>query len=73
MTIISDTTPIISLIKINRLDLLQKLFGEMLIPEAVYRELTTNAVFKNEADIVKDSDFLKTSSVQNRKAYVCRN
>ena len=45
----------------------------MLIPEAVYRELTTNAVFKNEADIVKDSDFLKTSSVQNRKAYVCRN
>ena len=46
MTIISDTTPIISLIKINHLDLLQKLFGEMLIPEAVYRELTTNAVFK---------------------------
>ena len=73
MTIISDTTPITSLIKINRLDLLQKLFGEVLIPEAVYRELTTNAVFKNEADIVKDFDFLKTSSVQNWKAYVCRN
>ena len=36
MTIISDTTPIISLIKISHLDLLQKLFGEMLIPEAVY-------------------------------------
>ena len=46
MTIISDTTPIISLIKINRLDLLQKLFGEVLIPEAVYRELTTNVVFE---------------------------
>ena len=46
MIIVSDTTPIISLIKINRLDLLQKLFGETLIPEAVYRELTTNAVFK---------------------------
>lgn len=68
MIIVSDTTPIISLIKINRLDLLQKLFGEVLIPEAVYRELTTNAVFKNEADRVKDSDFLKTASVKNRKA-----
>ena len=68
MTVISDTTPIISLIKINRLDLLKKLFGEILIPEAVYRELTTNVTFKNEADIVKNSDFLKTSSVQNRKA-----
>lgn len=68
MTVISDTTPIISLIKINRLDLLQKLFGEILIPEAVYRELTTNIIFKNEADIVKESDFLQTTSVQNRKA-----
>lgn len=46
MTVISDTTPIISLIKINRLDLLEKLFGEVLIPEAVYRELTTNALFE---------------------------
>ena len=68
MTIISDTTPIISLIKINRLDLLQKLFGEILIPEAVYRELTTNALFENEAKIVKASAFLKTSAVQNRKS-----
>ena len=68
MTIISDTTPIISLIKINRLDLLEKLFEEVLIPEAVYRELTTNALFENEAKIVKTSSFLKTSSVQNRKS-----
>ena len=68
MTIISDTTPSISLIKINRLDLLEKLFEEVLIPEAVYRELTTNALFENEAKIVKTSSFLKTSSVQNRKS-----
>ena len=68
MRIISDTTPIISLIKINRLDLLEKLFEEVLIPEAVYRELTTNALFENEAKIVKTSSFLKTSSVQNRKS-----
>lgn len=67
MTVVSDTTPIISLIKINRLDLLQKLFGEICIPEAVYRELTANVAFMNEADIVKASDFLKTLSVQNRK------
>ena len=68
MTIISDTTPIISLIKINRLDLLEKLFEEVLIPEAGYRELTTNTLFENEAKIVKTSSFLKTSSVKNRKS-----
>ena len=33
MIIISDTTPIISLIKINRLDLLEKLFVEVLISD----------------------------------------
>ena len=45
MTVISDTTPIISLIKINRLDLLQKLFNEILIPQAVYRELKVYCLF----------------------------
>ncbi|MBR6154267.1 MAG: DUF3368 domain-containing protein [Treponema sp.] len=68
MTIISDTTPIISLIKINRIDLLEKLFGEVLIPEAVFKELITNTVFENEARIVKSSTFLKIQAVQNIKA-----
>lgn len=68
MIIISDTTPIISLIKINRLDLLEELFGEVLIPDAVFRELTTNVTFKKEADIVKSSEFIKVSSIQNRKS-----
>ena len=68
MIIISDTTPIISLIKINRLDLLEKLFVEVLIPNAVFKELTTNNLFTNEAEIVKKSSFLKVSSVQNQKS-----
>lgn len=32
MIVVSDTTPIISLLKINRLDLLKKLYGSVLIP-----------------------------------------
>ena len=32
MIVVSDTTPLISLLKINRIDLLEKLFGEVLIP-----------------------------------------
>ncbi len=68
MTVISDTTPIISLIKINKLDLLEKLFGEILIPEAVYRELTTNIFFENEAEIVKKADFLKVTAVKNQQS-----
>lgn len=68
MIVISDTTPIVSLIKISRIDLLEKLFGEVCIPEAVFRELTTNTVFESEAEIVKNSPFLKTTPVKNRKS-----
>ena len=67
MIVISDTTPIVSLIKINRIDLLEKLFEEVCIPEAVFRELTTNTMFENEAEVVKNSPFLKTIPVKDRK------
>lgn len=45
MIVVSDATPIISFLKINRLDILGKLFGEVLLPEAVYEELTLNQFF----------------------------
>ncbi len=47
MIIISDTTPIISLIKINRIDLLEQLFQEVFIPEAVYNELSRDLEINN--------------------------
>lgn len=68
MIIVSDTTPIISLIKINRLDLLEKLFDEIFIPDAVYRELTTNITFADEGKIVRKFNFLKQISVQNKQS-----
>lgn len=68
MIVISDTTPIITLIKINRIDLLEKLFGEVFIPEAVFHELTTNNAFADEAEIVKASSFLKVKTVQNQQS-----
>mgnify|MGYP007123077859 FL=1 len=38
MIVVSDTTPLISLLKMERLDLLEKLFGQVLIPQAVFDE-----------------------------------
>lgn len=45
MIVVSDTTPLISLLKINRLDLLEKLFGTVYIPQGVFNELTENTNF----------------------------
>lgn len=49
MIVVSDTTPIISFIKIGKLDILQDMFGQVQIPEAVFKELTSNVMFKKEA------------------------
>ena len=68
MIVISDTTPIISLLKANQLELLQKLYRSVLIPRAVYRELIENPRYKNEAEIVKIMDFLKTMEIENVKS-----
>ncbi|MDY6263484.1 MAG: hypothetical protein SPM09_03650 [Fibrobacter sp.] len=68
MIVVSDATPIISFLKINRLDILGKLFGEVLFPEAVYEELTSNQEFWDEAEQVKSCEFFKKVSVDNSQA-----
>ena len=45
MIVVSDTTPLISLMKIGKLDLVANLFGEIQVPEAVYYELVSNTKF----------------------------
>ena len=39
MIVVSDTSPITSLLQVQRLALLESLFGQVLIPTAVYAEL----------------------------------
>ncbi len=68
MIIVSDTTPIITLSKIERLDLLQKLFENIMIPSAVYNELTSNAQFQEEAKVISDAEYIKVVEVEDSKA-----
>lgn len=48
MIAVSDTTPIILVMKVGQLELLQKLFGVICIPDSVYRELIENEGFPEE-------------------------
>ena len=68
MIVVSDTTPIISLLKVGQLELLQKLYKTVLVPQAVYRELTENPAYINEADIIKNTDYLLAVTVENVKS-----
>ena len=67
MIVISDTTPLITLMKAAKLNLLHELFGEIIIPEAVHAELTCNSEFQDEADLINKSDFITVVSVLNRE------
>lgn len=68
MIVISDTTPIITLSKIKRLDLLQMLFGNIMIPKAVYNELTSNIQFRDEADAIVNAKYIKVVDVHDVKS-----
>ncbi len=42
MMIVSNTSPLIAFSKIDRFDILQELFGKIIIPETVYEEFSAN-------------------------------
>lgn len=67
MLVVSDTTPLIALMKASQLELLQKLFGTILIPQAVYNELTKNVKFHEEAEAIENCDFIQTVVIPDKK------
>lgn len=68
MIVISDTTPLISLMKIGQLELLNLLFGEVQIPTAVFKELVSNSRFPEESRQIRECKFIKEVEVINVSA-----
>ncbi|WP_392480814.1 DUF3368 domain-containing protein [Nostoc sp. C110] len=66
MIIVSDTSPINNLAAINHLHLLQQLYGTVLIPEAVYQELTDPNFPVAGAIEVQTFIWIQTCPVQDR-------
>lgn len=44
LKIVCNSSPLINLTKVNQLDLLEKLYGKITIPKAVYRELVETGI-----------------------------
>jgi predicted nucleic acid-binding protein len=65
--IVSNTTPIISLLKLNRLDLLQQLYNEIYIPLAVYKEIEAGKAKVYYTDLSK-FDWIKIVEIKDKKA-----
>ncbi len=61
MLLIADTSPIISLLLIEKIDLLEDIFPNYLIPEAVWIELNNhNEILSFNDELIKISDKVRT-------------
>ena len=67
MIVVSDTSAINNLAAINQLHILQQLYGTVIIPEAVYLELTDPRFPVAGATEVKTFDWIQTRVVSDRK------
>ena len=62
MIVVSDTTPLLTLFKIGRIDVLNKLYNLVHIPYAVFEELTRNTEYPEEAEYFRNCPFLEVHS-----------
>lgn len=61
MKVVANTTPLISLASIGKLELLKDIFGEIIIADAVYNEIKAKQGYGyNEID----TDFIKVQSIE---------
>lgn len=65
MIAVSDSTPLIALASVGRLDLLRALFGAVLIPEAVRREVVEVDADRPGAAEVLAAAWIRTSHVHD--------
>lgn len=63
MKVISNSSPLIVLHNCNQLGILQQLFGEVLIPEAVYQEVVHNTGNRQQSEAVAHCDFIQVHPI----------
>lgn len=65
MIIVSDTSPVSNLILIERLDILQKLFTEIIIPSAVDAEIRALKQFGKDLSEYENAEWIKVIAPAN--------
>lgn len=65
MIVVADSSPLIALARIGRLDLLHSLFGTLLLPEAVWREFVEAGGDKPGADELAQADWIQRRAVSD--------
>lgn len=65
--VVSNSSPIIHLAKIGKLELLKEYFQTITIPEAVFRECALEGKAREEVEIIKNADWIRVMQVESKK------
>lgn len=65
MIIVSDASPLIALGRIGKLDLLKEIFGSLVLPDAVRREVVDSGMEKRGAVEIRTAPWIRRQSVQD--------
>lgn len=65
--IVSNTSALINLTRIGKLNLLRELYGELIVPQAVWQEVVVEGAGQPGAEEVKSAVWIKTQSVTNKQ------
>lgn len=63
--VVANSTPLIALARVNRFELLRELFGELLIPQAVYSEVVVASEGRAGGDELKNAGWIHCKQVNN--------
>ncbi|MCB9427064.1 MAG: DUF3368 domain-containing protein [Flavobacteriales bacterium] len=67
LKVVSNTTPIISLLKIDKLQVLKDLYGEVYIPQEVFNEIEAGKNKEFYADL-SQIDWIKVEKIKDEKS-----
>jgi len=61
MSIVSNASPLINMARIQQLDLLRRLYGELTVPEAVWREVVVEGAGQPGAKEIEVASWIRWS------------
>ena len=66
MIVVSNTSPVINLAAIGQLELLNKLYGKIIIPRAVHHEITVKGAGQAGSTEIEELKWLEVKTVSNQ-------
>jgi len=68
MIVIADSTCFISLARVSKFDLLKELFGEIVVPQAVFEKVVHRGKNRLGQNELRDSGWVKAMTIKDKLA-----